>query len=81
MPYVTSIERLAKEDGLEEGRQEGREAGMKEMLKDTLLVRFGIVPPAVLEKIDGENGLLNLMTMHRRALQCQSLAEFLADRP
>ena len=27
MPYVTSIERLAKEEGREEGRDEGREEG------------------------------------------------------
>ena len=51
------------------------------MLKDTLLVRFGKVPPAAQEKIDRENGLQNLRTMHRRALQCQSFAEFLADHP
>src|SRR5688572_17622656 len=29
MPYVTSVERLAKEEGRDEGREEGRESGLK----------------------------------------------------
>lgn len=45
MPYVTSIERLAKEDGLEEGLQRGREQGIEQGLKQgiraLLRVRFG----------------------------------------
>ena len=30
MPYVTSVERLAKEEGLEEGLEKGREEGREE---------------------------------------------------
>ena len=30
MPYVTSVERLAKEQGRQEGRQEGRQQGRQE---------------------------------------------------
>ena len=32
MPYLSSIERLAKEEGLQEGRQEGRQEGARESL-------------------------------------------------
>ena len=33
MPYVTSIERLARKEGLEKGREEGFEAG-QELVRD-----------------------------------------------
>ena len=39
MPYVTSIERLAKEEGREEGREEGLEKG-REQGSATLLLRI-----------------------------------------
>jgi len=37
VPYVTSIERLALEEGLERGREEGLERGRQQGLKDGLL--------------------------------------------
>ena len=37
MPYVTSIERLAKEEGREKGREEGREEGIVEGLQKGIL--------------------------------------------
>jgi hypothetical protein len=45
MPYVTSIERLAKKEGLREGRQEGRQEGARAELLETIRAglkdRFG----------------------------------------
>jgi flagellar biosynthesis/type III secretory pathway protein FliH len=45
MPYVTSLERLAREEGREEGRQEGLEEGVRKGLLEGievgLSVRFG----------------------------------------
>jgi hypothetical protein len=41
MPYVTSFERLAREEGLEEGREEGREEGLREGIRIALAVKFG----------------------------------------
>lgn len=41
MPYVTSFERLAREEGLEKGRQEGQREGLLEALDMSLEVRFG----------------------------------------
>ncbi len=32
MPYITSVERLAKEDGREEGREDGLEKGLRRIL-------------------------------------------------
>ena len=63
MPYITSVERLAKEEGreagreegLEEGRQEGREQG-REQGSVTLLLRmltrlFGHLPDEIVNQI------------------------------
>ena len=60
MPFVTSIERFAREEGLVKGRQEGREQGreegreeglsrgqmlaLKESIQDLLEARFGVTP-------------------------------------
>ena len=37
MPYVTSFERLAKEEGLEEGLRKGREEGKQEGRQEGIL--------------------------------------------
>jgi len=41
MPYVTSIERLARQEGREEGREEGRMHGLQEAISMELEERFG----------------------------------------
>jgi hypothetical protein len=41
MPYVTSIERLAKKEGREEGHQEGLREGLLEGIAVLLEARFG----------------------------------------
>jgi len=55
MAYVTSIERLAREEGWEEGREEGREEGEKHGEAKALLrlvqVKFGPPEPAVAARI------------------------------
>lgn len=44
MPYVTSIERLAKEEGIQEGRLET----LRETIIDVLRVRFTTIPPTMI---------------------------------
>ena len=41
MPYVTSWERMAKEEGWQEGRQEGLQEGILSSLKLQIAHRFG----------------------------------------
>jgi hypothetical protein len=41
MPYVTSLERLAREEGLEQGRKEGLREGILGGIELVLEVRFG----------------------------------------
>jgi hypothetical protein len=80
MPYVTSFERIAKEEGRQEGRREGFEEGRheeaRELLKDTLLVRFGQLPSELLGRIDSEQDLAKLKSMHRLALTSGDLGQF-----
>ncbi len=45
MPYVTSVERLAKEEGLAEGQAEGRLQGQANMLIRALTRHFGAPLP------------------------------------
>ena len=47
MPYVTSVERLAKEEGIQEGIREG----IKEGIEKCLELRFSEIEPSVLEEI------------------------------
>ena len=55
MPYVTSIERMGREQGLVEGREEGREDGREEgkraAVQRIVERRFGQVSEALLARI------------------------------
>ena len=76
MPYVTSTERLAKEEGWREGRQEGELVALRDCLVQTLEVRFGVVPQS-LKVAGGEvTNPARLRRLHRPDITCRSLAEF-----
>ncbi|MHB9078903.1 MAG: hypothetical protein ACYC3X_15605 [Pirellulaceae bacterium] len=70
MPYVTSVERLARQ----EGRQEGRQCAV-DLLRQTLEVRFGEVPASLLEKIQQCQGVDVLRAIHKQVLTVGSLDE------
>jgi hypothetical protein len=79
MPYVTSFERLAREEGWQEGRQEGRQEVVKttrEMIKEAVLVRFGDSALALMAPLDAEEDLAKLKAIHRLALTSQDLDDF-----
>ena len=86
MPFVTSIERFAREEGLSEGilrgRQEGREEGqmlaLKESIRDLLEARFGVAPQEILDRMDGVSDLATLRLWLRRAATIESLEAFQA---
>jgi hypothetical protein len=67
MPYVTSWEQLA--------RQEGIVQGAVEMLRQALEVRFGEVPAALLEKIQQCQDVDKLRALLTQALTAGSLDE------
>jgi hypothetical protein len=91
MPYLSTYERDAMEkglkkglkkgrqEGLEEGKQEGKEEGLRQGIVDavrqTLEVRFGGAPQALLESIERCENVEQLRAFHRQALTVGSLDE------
>jgi hypothetical protein len=73
--HVTSIERLA----CEEGRQLGLREDWQESIIWLLDVRFGPVPPAVAEQVRAVRDQANLQRLYRQAARLQSLEAFVAD--
>ena len=72
MPYVTSIERLAKEEGIQEGRLET----LRETIIDVLKVRFEAIPSTVSNMLTGlEDGAL-LKQLHLQAITVSSIEAF-----
>lgn len=72
MPYVTSIERLAKEEGI----QEGRLKTLRETIIDVLKVRFEAIPSTVSEMLaELEDGTL-LKQLHLQVITVGSIEEF-----
>lgn len=68
MPYITSIERI--------GRQEGRQEALREGILDILEARFGVLPEELRVKILEITGQSQLKGLHRRAALMASLGEF-----
>ena len=68
MRYVTSIERLAKQEGIIETSRENT--------IDILEMRFGEVPSSIVEAINRINEASVLKTLLRRSIAIGSLAEF-----
>ena len=80
MPFVTSIERFAREEGLVKGREEGLSRGqmlaLKESIRDLLEARFGVAPQEILERMERVSDLKSLRLWHRRAVTIESLEAF-----
>lgn len=55
MPYITSIERIGREEGLQEGLQEGRQEGLRQGLLDgielALKIKFGAASEEIVPEI------------------------------
>jgi hypothetical protein len=65
MSYVTSIERLAREEGRREGRQEGRREELLEMLALAMEKRFGGAGKRLMPKIKALNDVEKLRELAR----------------
>ncbi|MBN9693006.1 MAG: transposase [Verrucomicrobia bacterium] len=75
MPFVTTLERLARQ----EGREEGREEGLREAIRDVVLARFGQVPEEVGAQLEQCHQAGILRQWHRHALAATDLAAFTAE--
>jgi hypothetical protein len=83
MAYVTSIERLGRQEGLAEGHQKGlargRQSALRESVLELLEVRFGKIPPAARKKVESISDEVALKRLHREAALASSLKSFLAQ--
>ena len=80
MRYVTSIERIAREEGREEGRKEGREEGATYVLLRLLEHRFGELPEEVAAHVQ-RLSLAQTEALVNHALGAESLAQFVTHLP
>lgn len=82
MPYISSIERLAMERGLNkgraEGRSEGRSEGRADAVLDVLAARFERVPRPVRQSVRRIKDDARLSRLLRRAATARSLDAFQA---
>ena len=76
MPYVTSFERLARQEGRSEGISEGILQGSREGVIEVLEVRFEVLPSDLIEKINQIEDLELLKTLLRQGITIGSLDEF-----
>ena len=80
MRYVTSIERIAREEGRKEGREEGREEGATYVLLRLLEHRFGELPEAVAAHVQ-RLSLAQTEALVNHVLGAESLAQFVTHLP
>jgi hypothetical protein len=71
-PYVTSVERIASQRGLQEGIEKGR----REMLEETLVARFGTLPEELTVLLDRISDPQLLKELQRPAVTSDSLETF-----
>ena len=76
MPYVTCVERLAKQEGLAEGLAEGELQGKREGILQALEIRFGEVPYSVREAVNRVTSDRELQKLLRAAITARSLDQF-----
>lgn len=65
MPYITSVQRIGRQEGIQEGRQEGRQAGLLKGIELGLKLKFGSPGLAVLPEISAikDAGLLETILL------------------
>lgn len=72
MPYITSVERLAKEEGAKEGVALAR----REVILETLTLRFTTVPAVLAEQLNQVDEMAVLRELQRQAVIASSLEQF-----
>jgi hypothetical protein len=77
MPYITSVERLARQEGVSQGIAEGIIQQRREDVLEVLEVKFGEIPTEVIQKVNEIEDPALLKTLHRQAIALGSLEQFL----
>ena len=80
MPYISTYDRLVREEGRQEGLREGWQGGritaLREMLIEDLIQRFGPPPEVLLARIDEVRDEVQLRRMVRAAFAATSFESF-----
>lgn len=76
MPYITSVERLAKKEGRQEGRQEGARAELLGTIRAGLKDKFGSAGVRLMVKVRAISELPRLRTLARVLIKAESLQAF-----
>ena len=81
MPYITSVERLARQEGISQGISQGIAEGIiqkgREDVIEVLEVRFQEVPTEIIQKINEIQDPALLKTLLREAIALESVEQFL----
>jgi hypothetical protein len=79
MPYITSVERLAKSEGKREGKKEGKREGKKEGLRDGielgLELKFGSAGLALMPEVRETETLARLRSVHEAIRTAKTVEE------
>jgi hypothetical protein len=80
MPFVTTLERAAMEEGLSKGISQGISQGqllaLRGSIRDLLEERFGHTPPDIAARLEQESDASLLRSWNRRAATIESAAAF-----
>jgi hypothetical protein len=83
MPYITSVERIGRAEGLQEGLQQGLRQGLRQELEglqqvllEALGEQFGTLPAPVSDAIHQIQDPAQLRLLILQAIRSESLAEF-----
>jgi hypothetical protein len=75
MPYVTSVERLAREEGRQEGLEQGGRKVLVEEITQALETRFGAAGKRLVPKVRALTALDKLRELNRAAWTAETLDE------
>ena len=78
MPYVTSIERLAREEGRQEGRQEGVAEGFQAAILELLELKFKKVAAKHTRAVRSVREVKRLQAVLRAANEASTVDEALS---
>lgn len=73
---LPTIAESLKEQGIQQGIQQGILQDAREALIDILEVRFEVIPPPMVKKLNGINDPSILKILRRKAVKVQNLDEF-----
>ncbi|MEK7814133.1 MAG: hypothetical protein AAB296_10265 [Candidatus Desantisbacteria bacterium] len=76
MPYVMSIERISRAEGLQQGLQQGWLEEGKVMIVEALDERFGKIPQGISNAVNQIKDRDVLKFLLRQVIRCSSIEEF-----